>query len=451
MAGTPETRYARAPDGAFMAFQVFGSGPVDVLLMPGYFTNVDENWRMPEIAEVHRRIGTFARVIIMDRRGVGLSDRLALGNTEPLETHVDDVVCVLDATHAQSVFLVASESATALALLVAATHPERVRALALYTPLPVSPGRAFEGERKDNWRWEYLKDPNWGLRFAREDLEEWAPSVAGNPEIVERWGAYLRASASPSSALAMFDQWWATDVRGIYSTVHVPTLLMFRPDSDHKGWLLRLTQEAAANLPDARVVELPGRDMPYWWSESAAFVSELEEFITGSRATTALDAHRGLATVLFTDIVGSTERAAIVGDRAWAELLARHHEIVRDAIGRHHGSEIDTAGDGFLATFDGPARAVRAALDASAKIAGDLGIKIRAGVHTGEVEFDDSKPKGLAVHIGARVAACAGPSEVWASSTVRDLTAGSGLMFEDAGEHELKGVPDRWHLYRVVT
>jgi class 3 adenylate cyclase/alpha-beta hydrolase superfamily lysophospholipase len=448
----PETRYARSPDGTSIAFQVFGSGSIDVLILPGYFTNLDEQWRIPELAETHRRIGSFARVIIMDRRGVGLSDRLSPGSLAPLETHVDDVASVLDAARASPVFVVSSESAAALALLFAATHPERVRGLVLYAPLPVDPYQEYEGVDDEQARaMESRATERWGsVAHAREDLEEFNPSIAGDAAVVERWAAYLRASGSPASVLAMFRLLDGTDARDVYPSVHVPTLLAYRPGSDRRGWFARIVPEADAALPDARVVELPGRDLSYWWDGADAFVEAVERFALGTSAGSGVQARRALTTVLFTDIVGSTERAAAIGDRAWSETLARHHRIVREAIERHRGREVDTAGDGFLATFDGPARAVRAGLQASARVTDELDLRIRGGVHTGEVELADGSPKGLAVHIGARVAGCAGPTEVWASSTVRDLTAGSGLTFEDAGEHELKGVPDRWRLYRVV-
>ncbi|HEX6844246.1 MAG TPA: alpha/beta fold hydrolase [Actinomycetota bacterium] len=440
----PETRYTRAPDGAFIAFQVFGSGPIDVLLMPGFFTNLDESWRIPEIAETHRRIGGFARVIAMDRRGMGLSDRLSPDDAAPLETHVDDVVAVLDAARAHDVCIVTSESgAPMLALLFAAAHPERVRAVALYTPIPSSPLVALGLDPRD----ETLAA--WGSEaFARRDLEVAAPSVVGDSAAVRAWAAYLRAAASPGSAFAIHEQWWETDVRDILPSVQAATLVLTRPDAAHLDLAMPFVDAIRSALPATRVVELPGRDLPYWIGEAGAFVAELQEFFTGTRPASE-DGHRGLATVLFTDIVDSTAHAAELGDTAWRATRERHDAVVREALTLHRGREIKTMGDGFLAIFDGPARGVRCAREIATAIP-DMGLEIRAGLHTGEVTFEGADISGIAVAIGARVGAKAGPSEILVSSTVRDLTAGSGLAFEDAGEHDLKGVPDRWRLYRVV-
>lgn len=452
MIDVPETRYTRAPDGAYIAFQVFGSGPIDVLLMPGFFTNLDEDWRIPEIADTHRRIGAFARVIAMDRRGVGLSDRLSPGDSAPLETHVDDVVAVLDAVKARDVCLVTSESgAPLLAILFAAAHPERVRALALYAPMQSGPLTALSLSGSS----DAGEDPAsqmlfWGTdSFARNDLERAVPSVAGDLAAVKAWGAYLRAAASPGSAFAMHQQWWATDVRDVLSSVRAPTLVLTRPDAAFIDLVQPFAAEIEAQVPGARTVELSGRDFPFYFGDRASFVAELEEFFTGTRSTIGVDEHRGLATVMFTDIVDSTARSADVGDRVWQETRERHDGIIRDQIARYRGREIKTLGDGFLATFDGPARAVRCA-GAIATGVRSLGIEIRAGLHTGEVMFEGDDISGIAVAIAARVGAKAQASELLVSQTVKDLVAGSGLVFEDVGEQELRGVPDRWHLYRVV-
>lgn len=448
----PDTRYAQTPDGAWIAFQVFGSGPVDVLLVPGFFTNLDENWRFEEIADVHRRIGAFARVIAVDRRGYGLSDRLTPGTTDPLEAHVDDLLAVLDAVQARRVSIFASETAVQLALLFAASYPARTQALALFAPVPAHSGAVF-GEMTRS-EWDVFVDrvqENWGTVYAREDLEGFAPSVAGDAEAVARWGRYLRSTASPGSAGPLFEMWWSTDVRSAYGAVQAPTLLMYRPDGPIGDVMAGFVAEAAAAIHDTTVVELPGRDLPYFFGDPEPLAHALEEFFTGARREVVPPADRALTTVLFTDIVGSTERAAAVGDRAWGELLHDHHTIVRSALARHRGREVNTAGDGFLATFDGPARAVRAALEAAATVEESLDIAIRAGVHTGEVEFDGSGVRGIAVHVGARIGALAAPGEVLVSSTVRDLTAGSGLVFSDLGAHELKGVPDPWRLYRAAV
>ena len=446
----PDTRYAEAPDGTFIAFQTFGSGPIDILLMQGFFSHLDANWWIPEMVDFHERLGAFARVIAMDRRGMGLSDRLARGSSEPLEAHVDDVVAVLEAVHADKVCVLATDTATALALLFAAGHPSRVRAIALHHPFPYSIGR-MRGEDYDAWIHAVLPEPrNWGTPFAQTDLEYWAPSVASQRAAVDGWGRYLRAAASPGSALDVWHQHWEMDARGTYPAIRCPTLVTRRTGTAMADDLETITDELVAAIGGARVVELPGRDLVYWFGDRVQLVAEIEEFFTGSRTTSDVRDHRGLATVLFTDIVGSTQHAARLGDAAWSELLAAHHAVIRRALDAHRGTEMGTAGDGFLAVFDGPARAVRAALAACDGVRG-LGLEIRAGAHTGEIEREPGNVKGIAVHIGARVAAAAGPSEVLVSQTVKDLVAGSGLRFEDAGEHELKGVPDRWHLYRVVS
>jgi class 3 adenylate cyclase/pimeloyl-ACP methyl ester carboxylesterase len=446
----PQTRYAETADGTFIAFQTFGTGPIDILLIQGFFSNLDENWRIPEMVDFHERLGAFARVIAMDRRGVGLSDRLARDSSEPLESHVDDVVAVLEAVHADRVCVFATDWATALALLFAASHPDRVRAIAIHQPLPISRGRRH-GIALDDWMDEMLPAPSrWGTEFAQADLDEWAPSVASDRAIVEAWGTYLRASASPGSARSVLRQHWETDARATYPSIQAPTLLIRRADTAMANDFAEIVDEAVSSIAGARAVELPGRDLVYWFGDRIALIAELEEFFTGARVTSGTRDRRGLATVLFTDIVGSTEQAARLGDAAWSDLLAAHHTSVRHALGTHRGTELDTAGDGFLALFDGPARAVRAACDARERVS-ELRLEIRAGVHTGEVEHVDGDVKGIAVHIGARVAGLAGASEILVSQTVKDLTAGSGLTFEDAGEHELKGVPDRWHLYRVVS
>ncbi len=455
----PETRYAKTADGVHIAFQTFGSGDLDILLIKGNFSNLDSNWDIPEIADMLRRLGSFARVIAVDRRGMGLSDPLAPGTAEPLETHIDDVIAVMAAAHVDRACVFASENATPLAIGLAATHPDRVQALALYAPLPVPLALAAaawkdvpEQERSllytpEFWRGEL--DQRWGTPWARADYEMWVPSLAGDEAAVALWGRYVRSAASPGSAITFIDHWLLTDVRSLYPSVQAPTLLVYRPQARPTYIMGRLVDEAYEAIAGARVATLPGRDFPYWFGDREELEAELKEFFTGIPKARHLATDRVLSTVMFTDIVGSTERAAGIGDARWKELVEAHHRIVRSALVEHRGLEMDTAGDGFYATFDGPARAVRCALAATQAVR-PLGIEIRAGVHTGEVETIDTKVGGIAVIIGARVSALAGASEVLISSTVKDLVAGSGLSFEDAGEHELKGVPDRWHLYRVV-
>jgi class 3 adenylate cyclase/pimeloyl-ACP methyl ester carboxylesterase len=445
---TPDTRYARTSDGAYIAFQTFGSGPIDVLLVPGYLTNLDENWAIPAMVDFHERLGSFARVIVMDRRGVGLSDRLARGTSEPLETHVDDILAVLDAVNATSVCVLATETAAMLATLFAGSHPDRIRSLVLFMPLPC-PIYILGGRDQPDEDWPYEVD-DWGVGYARHDLEMFLPSVAGDPEMIRAWARYVRSAASPSSALALFEQYREVDVREAFAAIQAPTLLLLRTDTTFADRFRTAVDAALDRIPDVRLVELPGRDVPYWVGDRTAPLAEIEAFFTGNRTATVAAPSRGLATVLFTDIVGSTERAVELGDERWRALLRSHHAVVRTALDRHGGTEIDTAGDGFLATFDGPARAVRAALDVTQNVT-DLGIQVRAGAHTGEVERENGGIVGVAVHIGARIAAEAGPSEVLVSQTVKDLVGGSGLEFSDVGEHALKGVPGPWRLFRVVA
>jgi class 3 adenylate cyclase len=455
----PEARYAKAPDGAHIAYQSFGGGDLDLLVIKGNFTHLDGNWDVPEIADVLERLGTLGRVIVIDRRGMGLSDPLAPGTAEPLETHIDDVLAVMDATRVDRACVFASENATPLALAFAATHPERVQALALYAPLPTTLAAAAADwtdlppqERSlvfspDLWRNEL--DQQWGTGWAREDYELWAPSLAGDEVAIARWGRYLRSAASPGSAITFIDHWLQTDVRSLYPSVTVPTLLLYRPAARPATIMERFVDEAAERIPDARVATLDGRDFPFWFGDREQVVDELRRFFTGASPRRQLAPDRVLATILFTDIVGSTEVAAEVGDARWRELVEEHHRIVRAALGEHRGLEMDTAGDGFFAVFDGAARAISCAVDVIRSVRG-LGIEIRAGIHAGECELIDGKYGGIAVATGARVSALASPSEILVSSTVKDLAAGSGISFEDAGEHELKGVPDRWRLYRVA-
>jgi class 3 adenylate cyclase len=365
----------------------------------------------------------------------------------PLESHVDDLIAVADATGARRVCLFASESASPLGLLFAATHPDRVRSAAFFIPW-------FEFVSGDVEAREELYRrmvAGWGTTWAREDLELVAPSVAGDAGTVAAWARYLRASASPSAVEALQRQLENVDARPALDLVSVPVLLMYRPDAVYAEETRAEIDHTLTRLADARLATLSGRDLPYWWGDHDELVTVLRGFFTGATGAGAQADDRRLLTVLFTDLVGSTERAAAVGDQAWAALLARHRELVRAAIAANRGTEVDTAGDGFFATFDGPARAVRAAVDAVAETATLLGLDVRAGVHTGEVLATPEGPAGLAVHLGARIAAAAAPGEVLVSSTVRDLSAGSGLAYEGAGAHMLKGVPEPWRLFRAVA
>jgi class 3 adenylate cyclase len=444
----PTVEYARH-DGVAIAFQVFGSGP-DVLVIPGWASHLELNWELPGLAELLERLAAFARVIVVDRRGSGLSDRFGADSTPTLEDHMTDLVAVVRNAAASKLSVLTFDESSMVGCVLAASHPELVRSLTLYSPRVVgrrTPDFPWE-KTQEEWDW-YLDRvaEGWGTdAYTRLELRTVMPAAAGRPEALAIYSRYQRNAASPGSALALIRQFVDTDVRDVLPSIRVPTDLIRHRDD------LALVHDAieyvAAHISGSRVLEVDGQDSFGWFEGDMAAVADVvAEAATGVPSPARTD-HRRLATVLFTDVVGSTVRAAELGDRAWHALLERHHERVRAQLARHRGHEVDTAGDGFFATFPGPAAAVRSAI-AIADDVRDLDIEIRAGVHTGEVERIDGKDAGLAVHIGARIAGLAGPSEVLVSSTVRDLVAGSELRFESIGEHELKGVPERWRLFRA--
>lgn len=447
MPRVPEIRYARNGDVA-LAYQVLGDGPIDLVFLPAFVNNIEIAWESPTYARFLRRLASFSRLIFMDRRGTGLSDRLSPSDLPPLEVLMDDLLVVLDAVGAERPALFAYSDAGCLCALFTATYPDRVSALALYA---MSPSGAASDDFPWQWgdeEWDtYLRElaDAWGTReYAERMVPYFHPSLVGDEQHTAWWARFMRQAASPNSAEALERLWREIDVRPILPSIRVPTLVLHR--TDDRVEVVQAGRVVADKIPGARFVELPGGDDVPWTGERDDVLDEVEQFLTGKRHAPDID--RVLATVLFTDIVGSTERAARSGDRRWSDLLSAHHERVRVELERFHGREIDTAGDGFVATFDGPARAVRCG-QAVAESVRELGIEIRAGVHTGEIELVDDDVRGLAVHIGARVGALAGPGEVLVSSTVRDLVAGSGLRFVDAGEHQLKGVPGSWRLFRV--
>lgn len=442
----PEVRYARH-DGVAIAYQAFGEGSLDLVCIPGFTSNLIWNWEEPGMRAMLERFASFARVIILDRRGIGLSDRFSPDDLPSLEVVADDVSAVMDDAGLDRAAVFGWQSGASIAIMLAATYPERVSALALFS----ADACALE---KPDWpygwtesEWEsYLEGVrlHWGTAdWIERHVTEFAPDAKFDPIWTP---AAFQLAASPSTAEAMQRLEMLTDVRSILPSVHVPTLVMYR--SDDATMNLDARRYVAEQIPGAVAAEVPGRDDPPYSEAVEQIVDEVEAFLTGSRHEPITD--RILATVLFTDVVDSTARLASVGDARWTDLLARHDAIARAEIKRYRGRYVASTGDGLLATFDGPARAVRCAQAVGARIE-PLGLSIRAGCHTGEVELAGDDIRGLAVHIGARVMALAGPSDVLVSSTVKDLTAGSGLTFEDAGEHELKGVPDRWRLYRVLS
>jgi pimeloyl-ACP methyl ester carboxylesterase len=435
-----ETRYARSGD-VNIAYQVTGEGPFDLVLVPGFVSHLESDWDEPRSAHFIERLSSFSRLIRFDKRGTGLSDRP--GGFPDLETRMDDVRAVMDAVGSERAALFGYSEGGPMSTLFAATYPDRNSALVLYgsyakrqDPDDDYPWAATPAERR-----AHAEDieRNWG---AESDLGKMAPNA--DPALLRWWAARARAAASPGAARDLILMNSRIDVRGILPAVSVPTLVLHR-----RGDLDAHVDEGryiAEHIPGARFVELEGDDhLP--WIDGGQILDEVEEFLTGARGGPAPD--RVLATVLFTDLVDSTNRAAALGDRRWRELLGRYHALVRGEVARFGGVEVDTAGDGTLARFDGPARAARAAL-AIVEAAGDLDLEVRAGVHTGELELTAEGIAGIAVHIGARIAGEAGAGEVLASSTVKDLVVGSGLDFEERGAAELRGVPGQWHLYAVV-
>ena len=442
----PETRYARSGD-AYIAYQVAGDGPFDLLQLPGGFQNVELWWESKHRVEASRRLAEVARVIRMDRRGIGLSDRA--GGLPPFDVQMDDVAAVLDAVGVERAFLWGTHDSAPLLILFAASFPERVEGLVLWAPkvaftrkpdMPWLPTPAeYESRIADEMR-RIAEPTRW-----HEHLSFLAPSLAAEER--DEFGRVLRLSTSPGDAAAVLRVLGETDVRHVLSSVRVPTLVVQREGFEYD---LPATRYAAERIPTARLALLPGRDGIAVVGGIEPFVSELQRFVDEARSGPPDEPDRVLATVLFTDIVGSTARAAELGDARWRELLGEHHSRVRRELARFRGREVDTAGDGFFATFDGPARAIRCACAVRESVR-EIGIDVRAGLHAGECELLEGKATGIAVSLGARVAALAGPGEVLVSSTVKDLVAGSGIAFADRGAAELKGIPGEWRLYAVES
>jgi pimeloyl-ACP methyl ester carboxylesterase len=437
---TPETRYAKSGD-VHIAYQVVGDGPMDLVFVPGFVSHVEHWWEHPASASFLRRLASFSRLILFDKRGTGLSDRTA--GVPTLEQRMDDVRAVMDAAGSERAAVFGVSEGGPMSALFAATYPDRTPALVLYGAFAKSIG-------DPDYPWappietyalvlQRLED-SWGTG---QSAQFFAPSLAGDEAFRDWWARFERLGASPGAMLALMHMNAEIDVRSILPSIRVPTLVM-HVTGDH---IARVEggRYIAERIPGARYVELPGEDH-VMATNADAILDEVQEFLTGVRP--APEADRVLATVLFTDIVRSTERAAELGDRRWRDLLDSYYALARRHLGQFRGREVKTLGDGFLATFDGPARAI---LCAQAVVDGAraIGLEMRAGLHTGECEMVGEDVGGIAVHIGARVSALASPGEVLVSSTVKDLVAGSGIEFADRGMQALKGVPDEWRLYAV--
>ena len=426
-----------------IAYQTLGAGSVDLVLVHGWISNVEYQWEQRDWAGFFERLASFSRLIVFDKRGTGLSDRAR--GVPTLEERMDDVRAVMDVVGSRRAIIMGVSEGGPMAILFAATYPERTTAAILYG---TSPRTAWApdfpwGSTPEAFR-ERVADTeaHWGERAHTERmLTELAPSRVGDEAFRNWWTRYIRLGASPSAAVALQRMNREIDVRHVLSAISVPTLVLNRIGDDPEP-----ARFMAKQIPGARYVELPGSDHLPYTEDSESVLRAIEEFVTGDLAST--ESNRVLATVLFTDIVNSTERAASLGDEAWRKLLERHHALVRRQLSLFHGRELDTAGDGVFASFDGPARAIRCAC-AIADSMRELGVEVRAGLHTGECEIVGEKLAGIAVHIGARVAGQAAPGEILVSGTVKDLVAGSGLRFRDRGTALLKGVDGDWRIYAV--
>ncbi len=434
----PETRYAKSGE-VHIAYQVTGNGPIDLVWVPGFISNLELQGESPEYQHFISRVGSFCRLIHFDKRGTGLSDRSS--GIASLEERIDDVRTVMDAVGSQRAALLGQSEGGPMSILFAATYPERTQALILYAAFAANLTRGWSAEQLQARLDWYAQ--NWGTGISATYA---APGRAGDETFVRARARFERLSASPAAVMALVRMNHEIDVRDILPAIRVPTLILHRTGDRRVS--VDSGRELAVRIPSAKYVELPGDEHPPFLGNADRIVDEIEEFLTGSR--TEMEPDRVLATVLFTDIVDSTKRAAELGDRQWRTLLDRHDEAVRTQLARFRGHEVKNLGDGFMATFDGPARAVRCA-SAIAEMMQPLGISVRSGLHTGEIELKRDDIGGIAVHIAARVAAMAESGQTLVSSTVRDLVAGSGLRFGDSGLHELRGLPEEVHLYSVLA
>jgi class 3 adenylate cyclase/alpha-beta hydrolase superfamily lysophospholipase len=430
----PVTRYAKSGD-VHVAYQVFGEGPINLVFVPGFVSHIENYWEHPDLARWLLRLGSFARVAMFDKRGTGLSDRVA--EVPSLDQRMDDARAVMDAAGMERAAMLGVSEGGPLAILFAATYPERCQGLVLYGTFARSSWLTDEVLKA----YVDYAEKAWGSGLS---LAAWAPSRKDDAAFQKWWGRFERLGASPAAAIEVIRMVKQIDIGDILPSVRVPTLVIHATGDtlinvDYGRFL-------AAQIPGAKLIELPGNDHLFFLHEQIG--DAIEEFLTGS--IRAIESHRVLATVLFTDIVGSTALAEQLGDRRWRDLLDAHHATVRRELSRARGKEVKSLGDGFLATFDGPARAVRCARSITEAV-GLLNLKIRSGLHTGEIEIVDNDVQGIAVHIASRISALADPGEVLVSRTVKDLVAGSGLCFSERGRHSLKGLQEPMDLYAASS
>ena len=441
----PKTRYTRS--GRYsIAYQVTGDGPFDLLWIPGFVSNIEFAWEEPLLARFLARLASFSRLILFDKRGTGLSDRVPPDELPTLEERMDDLIAVLGAVGSERAAVFSHSEGGSLAVLFAATFPQRTIALVtagIFAKRIWSPDYPWAPKPDERAAEIEATERNWGVDAGAAKL---APSASNDDAFTHRLATYFRQSASPGAAAALMRMNTQIDIRSVLPTITVPTLILHR--SGDRDASVEEGRWIAARIPGARFGELAGEDHLPWVGDQDRLLDRVEEFLTGSPRARAID--RVLATLLFIDIVGSTARAAELGDERWRELLERFFATVRRELARHRGREVHSLGDGLLAVFDAPARTVHCALAIRDAVRA-FGLEVRSGAHTGEVELGADDIQGIAVHIGARVAALAGAGEVWVSSTVRDLVAGSGLEFIDRGRHRLKGVRDEWALYSVIA
>ena len=433
----PTTRYAKSGD-VHIAYQVFGEGPADLVLAPGFVSHIDNYWDEPRCARWLNRLGSYSRVIIFDKRGTGLSDRVS--ELPDMDERMDDMRAVMEAVGVERAAVMGISEGGSLATVFAAHHQSRCEALVLYGAFAQFTSW-FPTEESLEQLFEYI-DKDWGSGIS---LPMFAPSLAEDLAFQQWWGKFERLGANPSAAIALMRMNSQIDITEILPTIHVPTLVIHRTDDVTID--IEAGRMLADHIPNARLFELSGADhLPWAGDNTEEYLQEIEEFLTGEKSVPVVD--RVLATVLITDIVGSTARADALGDQAWRDLLGAHHKEVRQQLARFRGHEVKSLGDGFLATFDGPARAIQCARSIRDSMH-ELGADVRIGVHTGEVEVADDDVHGIAVHIASRVANLGNANDVLVTRTVKDLVAGSGISFQEFGTHTLKGVPEEWQLYRA--